>query len=200
MIRPEIGEDGGWSFFNGHLKGYFISTGEHKYSYRQVYKANSPYSGAGRNSILTPALHYHLYQPETYTVNGGRMLYEIEGRRGVLEKGETFTFPPNTPHTFWSDESTGEDMDITTSIEGGPNVGFDEGFDHNFFGYWSSQVAQGKPLSPFQMLLFLYTADVVDASIPLGLGRAANFVLGLLVGKYLLGYEERYKAFDTKAD
>jgi len=77
-----------------------------------------------------------------------------------------------------------------------------------------------KP-DPFQMLLFMWSADVVIADAPgasIGLGWWANLILGKslvlpalcaqtnaflilycagkLVGENLLGYSEKYKVFD----
>lgn len=36
----------------------------------------------------------------------------------------------------------------------------------------------GKNPDTFQMLLFMYTADVILVDIPFGLGRFANFFIG----------------------
>lgn len=78
----------------------------------------------------------------------------------------------------------------------------------------------GKNPNPFQMLLFMYTADVILVDIPFGLGRFANFFIGtstssqgmmnvnlltisnlfwdvgFLVGQCLLGYKPGYEVFD----
>jgi hypothetical protein len=70
----------------------------------------------------------------------------------------------------------------------------------NFYGYLSTVAAQNTAPSLFQMLAFLDHADVVIADFPLGLGYAANILLGRCVGKYLLGYETDYKTFSTQSD
>jgi hypothetical protein len=49
---------------------------------------------------------------------------------------------------------------------------------HNFYGYLSSQTMQGLAPNPFQMLLFMYSADVILMDIPLGLGSWANLIAG----------------------
>lgn len=78
----------------------------------------------------------------------------------------------------------------------------------------------GKKPNPFQMLLFMYTADVILVDMPFGLGGFANFFIGtstssqandecqlltisnlfwdvgFLVGQCLLGYKPGYEVFD----
>lgn len=48
----------------------------------------------------------------------------------------------------------------------------------NFYGYLSSQTMQGLAPNPFQMLLFMYSADVILMDIPFGMGYWANLIAG----------------------
>ncbi|WVR08523.1 hypothetical protein IAU60_005578 [Kwoniella sp. DSM 27419] len=197
LTSPRKEADGAWAFFGGDLKIYSVSNDGHQYTSRQVFKANSAHAGKGRKSIATPPLHYHLYQSETFEVNAGRMVYVLDGKEGTLDPGQTVTVPPLRSHTFWSDESGNEDLDVTITVRGGPNPGFDESFVHNFYGYLSSKVMAGELANPLQIFRFLYSADVVVAEVPFGLGRVLNWFFGLVVGEYLLGFKAHYKVFEV---
>lgn len=109
------------------------------------------------------------------------------------------TIPPYHYHTFWSDPASGVDLDVHITVSGGPNAGFDDTFIHNFYGYLSSAVMQGKAPNPFQMLSFLDHADVVLV-FPLWTGRLANIILGRWLGRSLGGYQVEYKEFSEKSD
>lgn len=146
----------------------------------------------------------------------GRLCYFVNGRAGQLEAGEKYVSKAGEWHTFWSDPSTGEDMEVHITVSGGDNPGFDEIFVHNFCtcpphrhtatpaseasqrgstsgqvadslmltaadGYLSAKTMAGLKPDPFQMLLFMWSADVVIADAPgasIGLGWWANYVLG----------------------
>ncbi|KIR79040.1 hypothetical protein I305_06724 [Cryptococcus gattii E566] len=192
LTRPGIEEDGAWSYFGGDFKTWFLSGDDHHFTSRQLFKANSPHTGAGRESTATPPYHYHLYQTETFYVKSGTLAYCIDGEEGTLQEGESIIIPPYRPHTFWNDVASGTDLVVHITVRGGDNPGFDETFD----GYLSSMTMAGKKPNPFQMLLFMYTADVILVDIPFGLGRFANFFIGFLMGQCLLGYKPGYEVFD----
>ncbi|WVQ91584.1 hypothetical protein IAS59_005385 [Cryptococcus gattii] len=196
LTRPGIEEDGAWSYFGGDFKTWFLSGDDHHFTSRQLFKANSPHTGAGRESTATPPYHYHLYQTETFYVKSGTLAYCIDGEEGTLQEGESIIIPPYRPHTFWNDVASGTDLVVHITVRGGDNPGFDETFVHNFYGYLSSMTMAGKKPNPFQMLLFMYTADVILVDIPFGLGRFANFFIGFLMGQCLLGYKPGYEVFD----
>ncbi|KAL8280048.1 hypothetical protein RQP46_007629 [Phenoliferia psychrophenolica] len=58
LTRPQITEDGAWNFFGGDFKTYFISGDKDHYTSRQIFKAGSPHTGAGRGSTATPPYGY----------------------------------------------------------------------------------------------------------------------------------------------
>ncbi|KAM0788919.1 hypothetical protein ACM66B_002998 [Microbotryomycetes sp. NB124-2] len=119
--------------------------------------------------------------------------YIIDGKQGTLQAGQKVQIPPFKNHTFWN-ASDSEELDVHITVRGGENPGFDETFVRNFYGYLSSVTMQGKSPSLFQMLVFLYNADVVLAEMPFA--RVANYVLGHLVGEKLLGLKPHYKEFE----
>jgi len=164
--------------------------------------------GQGPQSTATPPYHYHYYQTETFHVLSGILCYKINGKQGRLHPGKSTVIPTYVKHTFWNDPETGEDLDVHITVEGGDNDGFSDDFVHNFYGYLScepffrspgpsnvsnhtisdlsphrpAQTLQNKSPNPFQMLRFLYSADVALADLPLCYYTAP--VLNFIVGKF----------------
>ncbi len=60
----------------------------------------------------------------------------------------------------------------------------------------------GHEPNPFQMLRFLYDADVALADVPFcyWLAPVVNFVVGKVAGGWLGGYQARYKVFSQDAE
>lgn len=56
------------------------------------------------------------------------MVYLLEGKQGKLIKGQKVTIPPWAHHTFWSDKDSEVGLDVTVTVHGGPNPGFDDDF------------------------------------------------------------------------
>ncbi|CAO1615367.1 unnamed protein product [Parajaminaea phylloscopi] len=196
LQRPLV-EDGVWHFFGGDLTTWMVREDKEAglFTSGQRFKAGgSPHTGSGRKSTATPPYHYHLYQTETFHVQEGTLSYLIDGVEGKLQEGEKVSIPPYRPHTFWNDETTGKDLVVNITVQGGPNPGFDETFVHNFYGYLSSRVMAGGSPNPVQMLRFLDDADVIIADFPLGLGHWANIILGRFVGG-TLGFPTRFDIF-----
>jgi len=199
LQAPRIDDEGAWNFFDGALRTFFIRGDGNSFTSRQIFRHSNPHTGAGRNSTATPPYHWHIYQTETFNVQSGVLCYDLDGKQGKLQAGETVTIPPYHYHTFWSDPDSGVDLDVHITVSGGPNPGFDETFVHNFYGYLSSVTMQGLSPNLFQMLAFLDHADVVLVDFPFWSGRLANLVLGRWIGRKLGGYDVEYKAFDQKA-
>ncbi|KAK8845291.1 hypothetical protein IAR55_006004 [Kwoniella newhampshirensis] len=193
LTRPKVDEDGGWEYFGGDFKTWYVSGDADHFTSRQLFKAGSPHTGSGRGSTATPPYHYHLFQAETFHVNSGTLAYCIDGKEGTLQAGQSVVIPPYRPHTFWNEVSSGTDLDVNITVRGGDNPGFDETFD----GYLSSRTMAGAAPNPIQMLLFMYSADVIIVDIPFGLGRIANFLIGFVLGELVCGYQSRYKVFDN---
>lgn len=47
--------------------------------------------------------------------------------------------PTYQRHTFWSDPSDGNDLEVLITVSGGDNEGFSDDFVHNFYGYLSCE-------------------------------------------------------------
>ncbi|KAK4057889.1 hypothetical protein OIO90_001108 [Microbotryomycetes sp. JL221] len=193
LQRPGHDEQGRLTFFDGAFTAWRVSSDDKHFTSGQIFKPRNPYTGNGRASVATPPLHWHLYQTETFDVKEGVLGYVIGGKQGTLQAGEHVNIPPYINHTFWN-ASQDKELYVHITVRGGPNPGFDETFVNNFYGYLSSVTMQGKSPSLFQMLVFLYNADVVLVDLPFA--RVANYVLGHLVGEKLLGLSPTYKEFE----
>ncbi|KIK68942.1 hypothetical protein GYMLUDRAFT_34965 [Collybiopsis luxurians FD-317 M1] len=200
LQTPKRDPDGAWNFFDGALKTWAVRSEGNSFTSRQIFKHSNPHTGNGRASTATPPYHWHIYQTERFDVQSGVLCYDLDGKQGKLHAGETVTIPPYHYHTFWSDPESGVDLDVHITVSGGPNPGFDDTFVHNFYGYLSSAVMQGKTPNLFQMLAFLDHADVVLVDFPLWTGRLANIVLGRWLGRGLGGYQVEYREFGEKSD
>ena len=95
--------------------------------------------GQGQQSTTTPPYHYHYYQVEQFEVISGTLCYKIDGVEGKLQAGEKRSIPTYQRHTFWSDPSTGKDLEVLITVSGGENEGFSDDFVHNFYGYLSCE-------------------------------------------------------------
>ncbi|KAE9383493.1 hypothetical protein BT96DRAFT_1009108 [Gymnopus androsaceus JB14] len=199
-IPPKRDPDSAWNFFDGASRTWVVQSDEHSFTSGHFLKHSNPHTGAGRSSTITPPYHWHIYQTERFDVQSGVLCYLLNGKEGKLLAGESVTISPYQYHTFWSDPESGVDLVVHISVSGGPNTGFDDTFIHNFYGYLSSAVMQGKSPKLLQMLAFLDHADVVLADFPLWTGRLANIVLGRWIGRGLGGLEVEYKEFSEKSD
>ncbi|TNY18435.1 hypothetical protein DMC30DRAFT_54920 [Rhodotorula diobovata] len=194
LAAPPPGPDGSLSFFDGALLVWNTTAPDgSSFTSRQLFKANSPHTGRGRESTATPPEHWHLEQVETLEVLEGTMTYLLDGVESTAKPGDKVVVQPGQVHTFWS----GSDQDLlmqATTTGGASGAGFDDSFVRNFYGYLSSCVAAGVAPSPFQVFRFLDSAGVAVAA-PLGLGRVMNVALGSIGGGLLLGYRTEYPEF-----
>ncbi|CEH13900.1 RmlC-like jelly roll fold [Ceraceosorus bombacis] len=195
LQRPHVDSTGAWHFFDGDLQTWLVKDDGKSFTSGQRFKKGSPHTGAGRKSTATPPYHVHRFQTETFAVQSGILAYLIDGRTGTLKAGETVNIPPWRPHTFWSDEASGEDLVVHITVKGGDNPGFDETFVHNFYGYLSSVTLAGRPPNPFQMLRLLDHADVILAGIPVTISNWINIIFGRWIGGYLLRLPTSFKEF-----
>ena len=95
-------------------------------------------------------------------------------------------------HTFWPIEGpTDPKFEVYVSP---PDkvVGFNESFLRNFNSYLKDCDQHKLEPSPFQLILFLYRADILIAGpLPTPLLVAVHWIAGVLIGHYLLGYADR---------
>lgn len=67
-------------FFGGDFKTYFVSGDKEHFTSKQIFKAGSPHTGAGRGSTATPPYHWHKLQNETFDVVRTRLFGGICAR------------------------------------------------------------------------------------------------------------------------
>lgn len=120
------------------------------------------------------------------------MHYLLDGKESFIEPGQKVVIPPGVPHTFWCDGKDGKDLEVLITVRGGPNPGFDGHFVRNFYGFLHSNALQGQKPNLIHAMAYMYDADVVIQDFPLGTGKAANYVMGLFLGKWIAGYSTKH--------
>lgn len=121
------------------------------------------------------------------------MHYLLDGKENTLKPGNTVNIPPGVPHTFWCEEADGEDLEVLITVRGGPNPGFDGHFVRNFYGFLHSNALQGQTPNLLHAMAYMYDSDVVIQDFPVQTGRAANYALGLFMGKLIGGYSTKHE-------
>lgn len=121
------------------------------------------------------------------------MHYLLDGEENTLKPGNTVNIPPGVPHTFWCEEADGEDLEVLITVRGGPNPGFDGHFVRNFYGFLHSNALQGQTPNLLHAMAYMYDSDVVIQDFPVQTGRAANYALGLFMGKLVGGYSTKHE-------
>lgn len=122
-----------------------------------------PYAGPHVNTFGEPPYHYHIRQYETFTVESGSLLATVDDERSVIKTGESMTVKPGQYHTF-RNASESEDVQLLVELPRlGGNVGmFEEKFVRNSFSYGldCKRDENVGETSPWQMLLFMWDADI----------------------------------------
>ncbi|KAK9899540.1 hypothetical protein P389DRAFT_207207 [Cystobasidium minutum MCA 4210] len=151
-----------------------------------------------------PPLHIHLEQSEYFEVLSGTLGLTLNGEPVTLTKeGGRVSIPPGARHTFWVHESSTEDCSFIVWVK--PQHvknGLDEGFLRNFAGYLSDCDRDGLRPSVFQLLVFLWDANIVLTPpfwMPLVILKGLHQVLATYVGQYLLGYKTTYPEYHNSA-
>jgi hypothetical protein len=121
------------------------------------------------------------------------MHYLLDGKQNTLKPGHTVNIPPGVPHTFWCEEADGEDLEVLITVRGGPNPGFDGHFVRNFYGFLHSNALQGQTPNLLHAMAYMYDSDVIIQDFPVQTGRAANYALGLFMGKLVGGYSTKHE-------
>lgn len=159
-----------------------------------------------KSSFFNPPLHLHLYQTENFEVISGQGTWYLPTRSHshTMRAGDLpNNLPADVPHRF---ESTGTEPLITkfkiNEANAKVNRKTEERFFRNFFGYLDDCRAQSVSPSIFQLELFLWTVDGPLAmmvpgseSVKWWTSYLVCLVLGVWIGKYLLGYEETYPEY-----
>ncbi|KAJ6157907.1 hypothetical protein N7470_005499 [Penicillium chermesinum] len=138
-----------------------------------------------RNIALRPPLHWHRHQTEHFHVLSGQARFTLDGREIAF-------------HTFCNASAT-EALAVELVLEPAWRAR-DEAFFRNVQSYRDDCRKAGVARSLPQVLLFNWAGGVVLA-LPgppvlarLG-GILMNFWGGLVLGKYVLGYQESYPEY-----
>lgn len=160
----------------------------------------SPANGGA--SIITPPFHYHLHQDEFFRVQAGTGHFYL----GVDPKpfavlsssgaGPTTTSIPRGRYHRFENASPTEALVVDVHLA--PEAyEAEQRFFRNFFGYLNDCKRARQAPSPFQLFVFLASADT-PLAVPLpweGLGKVVSRVLLATVafwGKWVLGYRDSY--------
>ncbi|PWY91699.1 hypothetical protein BO94DRAFT_377632 [Aspergillus sclerotioniger CBS 115572] len=169
-----------------------------------------PRTSNSSTSILEPPLHYHTYQTETFRiVKGSIYLYRgldpkpwkqltANNTTTTTEAELTATIQPKTYHRLQNASATEE---LIFDVRLAPvNHAIEERFFRNFFGYLDDCRAAQQTTSIFQLMVFLYHADI-PLALPLpwhGVGVVVSRVctmVGAMWGVWVLGYRVSYEEY-----
>ena len=152
-------------------------------------------------TIHVPPYHWHKYQTETFLVHSGTMRVTLEGQDRLIPAGRSTTIEPGLYHTFANDSDTEQ---LVVSIGLDPlERDRDEAFFRNLYCYLDDCQKTGMAPNLAQLCLFLYFFDCFLA-IPgprfaaRPFSQALVFVLGVAIGKWLLGFKESYPEYYKK--
>lgn len=164
-----------------------------------------PATAEGVASIVTPPLHYHIYQEEKFCVRsgvgrfyrgfGGEPFAVLSGGEGASSRA---TVPPGVFHKF---ENASETDDLVVDVHLTPEeYEREQRFFRNLFGYLDDCRASQTAPNPFQLLAMLHAADTPIA-VPTPwdwLSRLLSRLVtagGALVGTWLLGFRDSYPEY-----
>jgi len=189
-------EDGGVVCFGGGRKHWVLRSDPEAYTVLYKYFIKHPNTRGGRSSATTTPPHYHLEQKELLFVREGVLGYMLDGVERRCRSGETIVLEPFHNHSFWADDSCGEDLLFELTSSPGEGAGLDGELLDNFDGYLSSALAAGKHPAFFQIMTFAYDAGTVIA-FKQPWDRLLTAICGGVIGP-LLGYRTRYPEFNVK--
>jgi len=150
------------------------------------------------NCALAPPLHWHHSQVEKFHVLKGTALFTLNGAEKKSGAGEVVVIPLGEVHTF-RNESEKEELEVEFGLDPGTRND-DEGYFRNTWAYRDDCRKAGISRSWPQVLLFMYYGKVVmnwpgPAFISKPLGLMLNFIGGLIIGEWILGYSHCYSEY-----
>ncbi|KAG6366720.1 hypothetical protein INS49_000899 [Diaporthe citri] len=169
-------------------------------SAQEAARLGLPHRGA--SSSLAPPPHRHPWQDETFHVVSGTAKFTLGRGRGGTERlagaGEVVVIPRRAAHTFCN-ASEEEDLVVEFVLDPASRDA-DEAYFRNVWGYRDDCRRAGVKRSLLQALLFMHRGGVVMAlpgpdGISRALGLLLNYVGGVLIGKWLLGYSACYPEY-----
>ena len=177
------------------------------------------------NTIHKPPYHFHTSQSETFKVISGAMLATVEGRSCLissLDANPYITIEQGQYHTFINHSSTNGlvvevaldpprlDHPVHGALppEAHPSSAYtnlDEQFFRNWYCYFDDCYNAGVRPSLFQLMLWLWVFDcylVMPGPWPHcsriirdSLSKLGTWILGVLIGKWTLGYRDNYQEY-----
>ena len=149
-------------------------------------------------SIHEPPYHWHKYQSETFLVHSGVMRATLEGTEKTIPAGQTITIAPGLHHTF-ANGSTDENLIISTGLDPAERER-DEAFFRNIYMYLEDCRKAKRCPNVAQIMLFLYFFDCYPGLpgpkvVSRPLSQVLVFILGVMIGKWLLGFKESYPEY-----
>ena len=156
------------------------------------------------NNIMPPPYHYHPVYPETFTVSRGSLKVIIDGSPHVVNAPDKILVPRYASHRFMN-ASFEEPLVVGVRFEDSEQQKGEERFFRNVYGYLGDCEKMGpggKGGQPniAQLLLFcVYSGTVLAFPGPrwIGqpLGRAFQFIVGKVIGEWLLGFKSSYPEY-----
>ncbi|KAI0916076.1 hypothetical protein AcV7_007177 [Taiwanofungus camphoratus] len=188
--------DGGIVCFEGGRKHWVLRSDPDAYTVLYQYNITHHNTRGGRYSHTIPPAHYHLAQREILYVRSGVLGYSYNGEVGTAGPGQTVVLEPFHPHSFWPDDSCGEDLLFELTSMPGMGSGLDAEFLDNFDGYLTSAMVARRPPPLLQIMVFAYDAKTVIAFLP-PFDRWITAICGRWIGPFV-GYKRRYPEFNVK--
>ena len=163
--------------------------------------SNSPYSmrinHKPGDSLANPPYHFHRYQTETFSVEKGLFRATVEGTTTDIHPGNDITITPGLYHKYVNG-SDAEPLIVSVRLEPEERER-DEAFFRNLYCYMDDCRREGRGPNVAQLCLFLWVFDCPLAVPVVGpkvvgrlLGVWGTWVVGVVVGKWVLGFRESY--------
>jgi quercetin dioxygenase-like cupin family protein len=137
-----------------------------------------------------PVLHVHTTTDESFTVIEGELTYELEGKKGIVQRGESLVLPKGKVHTHYNDSPN----DLLMLQTFTPSLDI-EVFLENLFGLTAEgKVRNGQP-ALLQVLVWLrsFSSKTYLAALPIDVQDALAALLAP-VGR-VFGYKAAYARF-----
>jgi len=181
-----------WTDSGGQRTEFFTNDLKAEYRMRATIKADP--------ALHDPPYHWHKYQMETIFVHSDTMRANLEGSDQIVHPGQSVTVEPGLRHLFVND-SDKEPLDVSIGLDRNMRDR-DEAFFRNLFSYQEDCQKHGKPQNVTQLLLFPYFFNCYPGLsgpkfLTQPISQALTFVIGVVVGKWLLGFQGSYPEYYT---
>ncbi|KAI1807186.1 hypothetical protein F4811DRAFT_40573 [Daldinia bambusicola] len=180
----------------------FLYDVDGRFSVRETHYAENKTVQDGTSG---PPLHIHLRQTEYFQVQQGVLAVVKNGKESVMTKDDgILEITPGTRHRFWAHSPVRENLVIKVWAEP-QDLGhtFDESFLRNGVGYLRNCQQQNMEPSIFQMALLGWSSDIIFVTppfwVPLWILKLVQYVIGFIIGQFLLGYRTTYPEYNLKS-